>query len=108
MPLYELRVYETVPGRMPALHRRFREITSGFFAKHGIRVVGYWEDLVGTSNKLTYLVEWASLAEREQRWDAFQADPGWQAARAKTEESGPIVARVTNSILRPTDYSPMK
>ncbi len=34
MALYELRIYEVAPGRMPALHKRFREITSGLFAKH--------------------------------------------------------------------------
>jgi hypothetical protein len=36
----------------------------------------------------------------------FATDPGWLAARAKTEESGPIVARVRNTFMRPTDYSP--
>jgi hypothetical protein len=106
--LHELRIYETVPGRMPALHQRFREITSKFFEKHGIRIVAYWEALIGTSNQLYYLVEWESLAERERKWGAFGADPDWAAARSKTEESGPIVARVTNMILRPTDYSPLK
>ncbi len=108
MALYELRVYEVVPGKMGALHQRFREITSKLFEKHGIRIVAYWEDLIGTSNRLTYLVQWESLAEREQRWGAFGADPEWIAARAKTEEQGPLVARVINTIMRPTDYSPMR
>jgi hypothetical protein len=106
--LHELRIYETVPGRMPALNQRFRDVTSKFFEKHGIRIVGYWEALIGTTNTLYYIVEWESLAEREQKWGAFMVDPGWLAARAKSEESGPIVAKVTNMILRPTDYSPLK
>jgi len=106
--LHELRIYETVPGRMPALHQRFREITGKFFEKHEIRIVAYWEALIGTSSTLYYLVEWESLAERERKWGAFMADQDWVAARAKTEESGPIVAKVTNMILRPTDYSPLK
>jgi hypothetical protein len=106
--LHELRIYETVPGRMPALNQRFREITGKFFEKHGIRIVAFWEALIGESNKLYYIVEWESLAERELKWGAFAADPDWVAARTKTEESGPIVAKVTNMILRPTDYSPLK
>ena len=106
--LHELRVYETVPGRMPALNQRFREITGKFFEKHGIKIVAYWEALIGTSIQLYYLVEWSSLAEREQKWGAFMADQEWVAARAQTEASGPIVAKVTNMILRPTDYSPLK
>ncbi len=108
MSLYELRVYETMPGKMPALHQRFANITGRMFEKHGIRVVGYWEAVIGTSNQLTYLVEWESLAERETRWGAFQRDPEWMEARAKTEADGPLVARVTNTILTPTPYSPMK
>lgn len=104
--IYELRIYETVPGRMPALHDRFANITSRMFEKHGIRVVGYWTDIIGSNDRLTYLVAWNSLAEREQRWTAFATDPEWIAARAKTEESGPIVARVINTMLQPTSYSP--
>jgi len=108
MAIHELRIYEVVPGKMPALHQRFANITSKLFAKHGIKVVGYWEAVVGTSNQLIYLVEWESLAHRERVWDAFATDPEWVAARAKTEENGPLVARVVNTLLRPTSYSPMK
>lgn len=106
--LYELRVYEVVPGRMEALHDRFANVTSRFFEKHGIRVVGYFTDVIGQNDRLTYLVEWESLAERERRWTAFATDPEWIAARKQTEESGPIVARVTNKILQPTPYSPRR
>jgi hypothetical protein len=108
MAIHELRVYEVVPGRMPALHARFANITGKFFEKYGIKVVGYWEATVGTSNQLTYMLEWESLAQREQVWDRFASDPEWHAARAKTEADGPIVARVINSFLKPTAYSPMK
>lgn len=104
--IYEWRTYEVVPGRMPALHRRFREITLNFFRKHGIDVVAFFEDDIGTNNQLHYLVRYPSLAERERRWTAFQQDPEWIAARAETEKDGPIVARITNRIIRPTDYSP--
>lgn len=98
--LYELRIYEIVPGRMPAIINRFKNITLELFKKHGIRAVTFLEPVVGTSNQLIYLVEWSSLAEREQRWDTFASDPEWIAARAETEKDGPIVVRVTNSILR--------
>lgn len=105
--LYEMRIYETVPGRLQALHNRFEHITRGFFEKHGIRVVGYWTDLIGTGERLIYIVAWESLAEREQKWNAFATDPEWVAAKNKTEESGPIVARLHNTIMRPAPYSPL-
>lgn len=108
--LYELRVYECAPGRLPALHNRFRTVTSHKFAQHGIRVIGYWTDKYGVSNRLTYLVQWENEAERDQKWNAFTNDPEWQAARAASEapdNGGPIVARVINTIMVPTDYSDM-
>lgn len=104
--IYELRVYEAVPGRLPDLHKRFSTITLKIWEKHGIRQAGFWTTLVGGSNMtLHYLLAWDSLADREAKWNAFQADPDWQAARAQTEADGPIVARVTNSLLAPTPYS---
>jgi NIPSNAP len=105
--VYELRIYECVPGRLPALHERFRNVTRRMFEKHQITVVAYWEDVVGETNRLLYLVRWESMAQRETRWDAFATDPEWIAARTKSEESGPIVARVRNTFMRPTDYSPL-
>jgi hypothetical protein len=103
--IYELRIYEVVPGRMPALHNRFANITSKLFDKHGIRVVGYWTDMFGHNDRLSYIVAWENLADREKRWGAFSTDPEWLAARAKTEESGPIVARVINTMMTATAYS---
>lgn len=107
--IYELRVYECLPGRLPALHRRFETVTLEFWRKHGIRQVGFWTTLIGESNQtLTYLIEWKDLAEREARWGAFMRDPEWIAARAETEKDGPIVAKITNSILQPTAYSKLQ
>jgi hypothetical protein len=109
--LYELRIYECAPGRLAALHARFRNVTTRKFAEHGIRVLGYWTDKFGESNRLTYLVQWENEAERDRRWGAFAGDPEWVAARAASEapeNGGPIVARVINTLMTPTDYSEMK
>lgn len=98
--LYELRVYDILPGKMGAITDRFANITLGYFRKHGFRPLLFAEPVIGTSHQLTYLLQWESLAERERCWDAFSADPGWLAARAETERAGPIVRRFTSSILR--------
>ncbi len=106
--IHELRIYEAVPGRLPDLNKRFQTITLGIWEKHGIRQVGFWTADVGTSNELIYLLEWEDLAERERKWASFQADPEWAEKRAQTEANGPIVARVRNSLLRPTPYSKLQ
>ncbi len=106
--IYEWRVYEVVPGRMSALHDRFAKHTLKLFEKHGIKVVGFWEAVVGTTNTLYYMLAFNDLAHREKAWNAFTSDPDWIKARQETEKEGPLVQRVVNMILRPTPYSPMK
>lgn len=107
--IVEMRIYHCAPGRLPALHERFSKHTLGFFKKHGIEQIGFWTTLAGTSNhSLTYLLKWESLAERERKWNAFQADPDWIARRAESEAEKPIVAWIENQFLAPTDYSAMR
>ena len=104
--LYESRIYYTVPGRLPALNARFANHTMGFFSRHGIGMLGFWTDEIGQSNRLTYINVFDSMADRESRWAAFQADQEWQQVRSQTEADGPIVAQVVNSFMRLTAYSP--
>ena len=105
--IYELRIYEVAPGRMPALNERFANHTLKFFEKHGIKVVGFWTEEVGTSNQLIYMTAFDSLAEREKRWGAFGQDPDWVKLRQQSDGEGPMVLRVHNKLLRPTAYSPL-
>jgi hypothetical protein len=107
--IYEMRVYRCVPGRLPALLDRFNTVTLKIWEKHGIRQAGFFTTVIGESNQdLTYFLAWESLAEREKKWTAFQTDPEWIAARAKTEESGAIVANIVTQLLQPTGFSSVK
>ena len=107
--IYEIRVYRCVPGRLPALNNRFATITLKLWEKHGIKQAGFWTTLVGESNQdLTYLLAWESLADRDKKWAAFQADAEWIAKRAETEKDGAIVQNVSNQLLVPTAFSSVK
>ena len=104
--LDELRIYDCCPGRLPALLDRFNTITLKIWERHGIRQAGFWTTVIGESNQqLVYLLAWESLAEREQKWNAFQADPEWIEKRAETERERPIVANVSSQIMAPTSFS---
>ena len=107
--IYELRIYHCLPNRLPALNKRFETTTLKMWEKYGIRQAGFWTTLVGPSNQiLYYMLAWDSLAEREQKWNAFQADQEWITKRAETEAAGPIVDRVENMFLAPTAFSSVK
>ena len=74
--LYELRVYECLPGRLPNINARFADHTMKLFEKHGIKNIGYWTTDVGDSNhELTYMVafEDAFFGEHPLDRDRFEA-----------------------------------
>jgi len=104
--IYELRVYRCLPGRLPALIKRFENATLALWDKHGIEQAGFWTTVIGESNNdLTYMIRWASMADRETRWAAFTSDPDWIAAKDASEADGPILANVTSQFLAPTKFS---
>ena len=107
--IYELRVYHTMPGKLPALLNRFDTITLKIWERHGIQQAGFWTVAIGSSNQdLYYMLQWESLDDRARRFAGFQADPAWVSGRAETEKNGQIVASITNTILTPTSFSSVK
>ena len=107
--IYEMRVYRCVPGRLPALLKRFDTITLKLWEKHGIKQAGFFTTLIGQSNQeLTYFLAWDTLADRDKKWTAFQGDPDWISARAQTEADGQIVDNITSQLLTPTAFSAVK
>jgi hypothetical protein len=58
--------------------------------------------------ELPYLLVWKDGTDRERKWSAFLADREFDTEWAATQINGPLVARVTNQLWRPTSYSNMK
>jgi hypothetical protein len=109
--VFELRTYYAAPGKMTALHGRFREHTCRLFRKHGMTIVGFWTpyDPAEAEVRLVYLLAYPSREAAQGCWDAFRDDPEWKAVRAETERDGNLLARPPESLfLRPTDYSPLQ
>ena len=107
--IHELRIYRVLPGKMPALLKRFENHTLGIWQRLGIRQAGFWTTVIGPSQlDLTYLIAWESLAEREQKWGVFITDPHWIEARDASEREGPIVDTIASSILCPTAFSSVR
>ncbi len=45
--IYEMRIYKTVPGKLPAINSRFANHTINFFKQHDIGILGFWTDEIG-------------------------------------------------------------
>ncbi|MCC6419092.1 MAG: NIPSNAP family protein [Gemmataceae bacterium] len=108
--VFEMRTYHVHPGKMQALHARFRDHTCQLLQKHGITLVGFWSptDAKEAEQKMVYIVAHPTRKAADRNWKAFRVDPDWVKAKAASEKDGPLVAKVESVYLNPTDYSPIK
>ncbi len=108
--VYELRIYKTNPGKLQALHARFRDHTCPLFKKHGIEVIGFWTLMEGdeATGTLYYIVAFPGVEAQKKAWQAFQNDPEWKQAKADSEKGGVLVKEVTSKNMKATDYSPIR
>jgi len=108
--VFEMRTYTTHEGKLPELHERFKNHTTGFFEQYGMRNVGYWvpTDPEQSGNTLIYILEHKSREAAAESWDAFVNDPDWQKAYEKSREDGPIVKHIDSVYMTATEYSAIK
>jgi hypothetical protein len=108
--VFEMRTYYANPGKMEALHARFRDHTNKLFEKHGITIIGYWSPLdpKQAEQKLVYILAFPSKEAAAKSWKAFGTDPDWKRAKAASEANGVLVQKAESVYLNPTDYSPIK
>ena len=107
--VYELRTYTVLPGRLPALHKRFADHTMKLFEKQGMRNEMYWvpTDDARKDNTLIYFLSHESQEAADRSWKAFQADPDWIKVRDASEADGKILAKPPERVyMKLTDYSP--
>lgn len=108
--VFELRTYHAEPGAIDRLEARFRDHTMGLFARHGFEVVGFWRALDGDghpTDTLVYVLAFAGAEAAATAWAAFRDDPDWIAAKAASEEDGPILSSLESVYMTPTDWSPL-
>lgn len=105
--VFELRTYTCVPGRLPALLKRFRDHTTKLFEKHGMTNIGYWIPAEGETHDTTliYVLAHPSIDEAKANWAAFRDDPEWIKVRTASESDGKIVDHLVSVYMRPADFS---
>lgn len=108
--VFEMRTYYAAPGKMTALHARFRDHTNKLFQKHGMTLIGFWSptDPKAAEEKMVYILAFPSREAADKSWKAFRDDPEWKTAKDASEKNGPLVQKVESVFLNPTDYSPIK
>jgi hypothetical protein len=106
--IFELRSYE---GATDQDHKRKVEMMqsgeSEIFTKAGVEQVFYSDALIGTRlPKLTYMIAFDSMADRDKKWAAFRGSDEWKALSTQSKYAfEAIVSNINNLILTPTPYS---
>jgi hypothetical protein len=109
--VFELRRYES--NNATTLARKIKMFESGeiaIFQRLGMRPVFFAETIVGARMpNLVYMLSYDDLASREKLWKAFGADPEWQKMRvAPGYTDAEIVSNISNSLLQPLSFSPVR
>lgn len=110
--VFELRIYEAMPGKRDALSDRFHEHTMGMFAKAGMTNVGYWTASPGDASEdlFVYMLSYPSRAARDDMWRRLGENPDFQREVISEEQSEELklVETIDARLLVPTEYSPLR
>ncbi|WP_035347077.1 NIPSNAP family protein [Edaphobacter aggregans] len=109
--IFELRTYQS--QSWPARQKKAAMFSSGeigIFERLGMGPVFIGESVIGPRQpNITYMLSFDSLAEREKHWQTFGSDPEWKKLSAPPElKDAQIVANISNTILRPLPFSPLR
>ena len=105
--VYEMREYYAKPGKLDAIHARFKDHTKSLMQKHGITPVAFFVPVgENKDNKLVMFFSFPSMKAREVAWSKYLADPDAKKAFMESEKDGPLEGRVEMRFLTATDYSP--
>ena len=108
--VFEIRTYTAEPGKLDALHARFRDHTLAIFKKHNMTSVAYFAptDEPRSKDTLTYILSFPSRDAATKAWADFRNDPEWQRVSKESEANGKLVDHVDSVFAQATDYSPLK
>ena len=109
--IFELRTYESVNEKASRRKvKMFDDGEIGIFRRLGMTPVFFGQTLVGRNlPNLSYMLAFDDLAARERLWRSFGADPEWQKLRVQPGLSdAEIVSSISNTILRPLPFSPIR
>jgi hypothetical protein len=106
--IFELRTYESHSEK--ASKKKidiFNTAEIAIFRRAGMRPVFFGETVVGSNlPNLTYMLAYENMAAHDTQWSAFSADPEWRKIASTPGNTDPeIVANISNTYLRPTEYS---
>lgn len=101
----EQRTYTLQHGKMNEYLERFEAHALPLLKEHLGHLLGFFVSEIGPLNQVVHLWMFDSLADREQRRAALEADPRWHDFKATNR--GTFVAQEVR-IFRPASFCPAR
>ena len=102
--IYEMRVYTTLPGKVPELNALFEKEGLPVINEYS-KLVGWWSTEVGPLNQVVHLWAYNDAGHREQVRAAQNKDPRLMSYRPKVLA---MLVSQTNMLLTPASFSPLQ
>jgi len=101
--IFDHRVYTARPNRLPDFLRLYEDVGLPMQRQYLGEPFGFFQSHIGELGRVVHLWKYDSLADREARRDAMEADPAWQAYRRQVVEADPL-QDMRNQILKPVSF----
>ena len=102
--IFDMRVYDLVPGGIPEYMAAVREVGLPVREKYGVTLVSWYYTDVGTLNRVYHtwaFRDWQHMAEAKAQ---FRQDPDWTGKYLPRVLH--LVVRQSNQLVIPADFSP--
>jgi hypothetical protein len=101
--IIDVRIYSCHPGKLAAAVKLYEEFGFPHQVKYLGKPIFYGTTEVGPLNQIVHAWGYASQAEREQKRDRMEADPGWIEYRRLSAERGYLISQ-ENRIIKTTAF----
>jgi hypothetical protein len=103
MMIFDHRVYTIKPNRLARFLETYERLALPLQRKYLGEPYGFFVSHIGPLSRVVHLWQYESLADREQRRDATEADSEWQAYRRVALEEDTLID-MENQILKPVSF----
>ena len=101
--IYEERRYNVSPAKRPEFIELLGNTVIPLLVKNGAKLIGVWETVIGERNEVICLLAFDDMSKRMECLQNFGKEEEFIKVLPSAPENSIMV-----SILRPTEYSPMK
>lgn len=102
--IYDMRIYDLVPGAREAYMEAAREVALPVRRRYGIKLAGWFYSEVGTLNRVVHIWAFRDWAHMEACKTQMRADPEW--VKDYVPRVLPLIVRQTNQIMEAADFFP--